>query len=316
MKRTAAVVAIVAMVTGGPAGRCLADAAFLAERMEAYRTEVLAKAEPAPAAPAAFPPVLQTVGSGDPPDGPHVTPWRQRVGPAYPGDPWRSVAQDLAELPATLWDDTVATFTDGRVLLALGAAGALGAAINGAGCDDAVARRTDGHRQLPKALDGIGGCLGSPANQFPIAAGLYAIGLLAEDDKLYETSKTLINALAINGAVNVVLKAAAHTEPPNGGENGWPSGHTSSSFAFATVLYESYGPAVGLPLYAFAAFVGYERIDARNHDLSDVLSGAVIGTAIGWAVANNHQPRLLGMDVLPMIDPASGTVGVMLAGRW
>jgi len=73
---------------------------------------------------------------------------------------------------------------------------------------------------------------------------------------------------------------------------------------------------VGVPLYAFAAFVGYERIDARNHDFSDVVSGAILGTAIGWAVARHHQPKLLGMDVVPMADPESGAVGVMLVGRW
>jgi hypothetical protein len=294
----------------------LADEALLAERMAAYRWEVLAREDPPPAQPSGPSSVLLGGVAGVPADAPVVTPWRERIGPAYPGDPWRSVVQDVVELPATLWDDTVATFTDPRVLAAMGVAGAAGIAINAAGCDDTVDERTDGHRQLSKGLDGLGGFLGSPANQFPIAAAMYAVGLLAENDKLYETSKTLINALAINGAVTVVLKAAARTESPNGDENGWPSGHTSSSFTFAAVMNEAYGPWVGVPLFAFATFVGYERIDARNHDLSDVVSGAILGTAIGWAVAHHHQPKLLGMDVLPMADAANGGVGVMLVGRW
>ncbi|MFW6146080.1 MAG: phosphatase PAP2 family protein [Planctomycetota bacterium] len=315
MARSATFVVILSMLTGGPVGRCLAEEALLAERMAAYRAEVLARAEASPAAPTSAPVVFDAHLDARPAD-PRVTPWRTRVGPAYPHDPYRSVAQDLVELPATLWDDTIATFTDPGVLVAVGVAGAAGIAINGAGCDDAVARRTAGHRQLPKALDSLGGSLGSPAWHFPIAAGLYGVGLLGEDDKLYETSKALINALALNGAVNIALKAAANTEVPNGDENGWPSGHTSSSFVVAAVLHEAYGPWVGVPLYAFAAFVGYERIDARNHDLSDVVSGAILGTAIGWAVANHHRPKLLGMDVLPMADPGTGTVGVMLVGRW
>ncbi len=310
MTRRAARVVILLLLT---AGRCPAADAFLAERMAAYRAEVLARADAPPPPAGAAADGIDRLSDGD---APHVAPWRRRIGPAYPDDPWRSVGQDLAELPATLWDDTVATFTDARVLVALAVAGAAGAALNAGGCDDTVAERTDGHRQLPHDLDGVGGFFGSPAFHFPMAAGMYGVALAGGDDKLYETSKTLINALALNGVVTVALKAAVRSDVPNGGEYGWPSGHTSSSFTVATVLHEAYGPWVGVPLYAFAAFVGYERIDARNHDFSDVVSGAILGTAIGWAVARHHQPKLLGMDVVPMADPESGAVGVMLVGRW
>ena len=68
-------------------------------------------------------------------------------------------------------------------------------------------------------------------------------------------------------------------------------------------------------MFAFAAFVGYERIDARNHDFSDVISGALIGMAIGHAVAENHKARVFGMDVIPYVDPRGG-VGVALSKRW
>jgi membrane-associated phospholipid phosphatase len=109
----------------------------------------------------------------------------------------------------------------------------------------------------------------------------------------------------------MVLKLALRTESPNGDEMGWPSGHTSSSFAFATYLANEYGPWVGVPAYAFAAFVGYERVDARNHDFSDVISGAFIGIAVGHAVYRNHQPKVLGMDIIPYVHP-EGAVGIAL----
>jgi membrane-associated phospholipid phosphatase len=83
-------------------------------------------------------------------------------------------------------------------------------------------------------------------------------------------------------------------------------------------MHREYGPWVGVPCYALAAFVGYERVDARNHDLSDVVSGALIGMAIGYAVSEHHQERLqlLGMDVVPWTDPSRGGVGIALAKRW
>jgi hypothetical protein len=62
--------------------------------------------------------------------------------------------------------------------------------------------------------------------------------------------------------------------------------------------------------------VGYERIDARNHDFSDVISGALIGIAIGHAVAANHEAKVFGMDVIPYADPQRGAFGVALAKQW
>ena len=242
--------------------------------------------------------------------------WDQRRGPAYPQDKWHSVGRDLKELPETLWDDTKHALGDPVFLGGMVAAGVAGIAINATGVDETVADRTDGHRQLCKEADGIGGFFGSPAFHFPLAAGMYAAGLAGDDLKLYETSKTLFNALAINSATVSLLKLAVRSESPNGDENGWPSGHTSSSFCVATVMHEAYGPRVGVPLFAFAGFVGYERIDARNHDFSDVISGMIMGIVIGHSVSRNHEARILGMQVEPWLDPQSSTVGLVLSRRW
>jgi membrane-associated phospholipid phosphatase len=152
---------------------------------------------------------------------------------------------------------------------------------------------------------------GNPGLHFALAGAAYFASQANDDVKTYEVSKSMLSALSINGLMTMGLKVAARTESPNGDEFGWPSGHTSSSFCFAAVMYEHYGPAVGLPLYAFASFVGYERIDARNHDFNDVISGAMIGMAIGHVVAGNHRPKVLGMDVLPYTDPRGG-VGLLL----
>ena len=65
----------------------------------------------------------------------------------------------------------------------------------------------------------------------------------------------------------------------------------------------------------FAAFVGYERIDARNHDFSDVVSGALLGMAIGHAIAQNNKHKFLGMDVVPVVNDEIA-VGIGLSKRW
>lgn len=86
------------------------------------------------------------------------------------------------------------------------------------------------------------------------------------------------------------------------------SGHTALAFSFAVSAgtiasmrgYENAGWVLGSGL-TLAATTGYLRIAADRHYLSDVLVGAVVGSAIGWAV-----PKLHGMRDAPPTQHASG----------
>ena len=245
------------------------------------------------------------------------TPWAQRRGPAYRGDFWRSFTSDAMELPATIWDDTKATVTNKWVMVGFAAAVASGVGIDAANGNGHVADHySKNGSQLNGFWDGVGDVGGNPGLHFGLAGAMYFTSLYRNDVKNYEISKTLINALAVNGLLTVALKGIAHSDSPNGDPFGWPSGHTSSTFCLATVMHKAYGPWVGVPLFAFASFVGYERIDARNHDFNDVISGAIIGIVVGHAVYQNHQPKILGMDVQPWLDPGTGAVGIALAKQW
>jgi len=244
-------------------------------------------------------------------------PYDERRGPAYPGDVLRSLGRDAKELLPMIWDDTKSIVRQPISIVAILAAGAAGIAINGSGADDNSAHQTAYHgHHLSKCGDMIGDVGGNPGTHFALAGAAYFASQYLGDTKLYETSKTMLSALSINGAFTLLLKAAARTHSPNGDPCGWPSGHTSSTFAFATVLNESYGPWVGVPAFLFAGYVGYERVDARNHDFSDVVSGALIGYAIGYAVSKNHEWKVLGMDVVPLLDAERGHVGLALTKQW
>ena len=75
----------------------------------------------------------------EPGAGGYFTPWPQRVGPAYPDDPFRSMGRDAKEFPAILADNTggLAGNRDSLVLLAL--AGTAGIALRGPNADDPIA---------------------------------------------------------------------------------------------------------------------------------------------------------------------------------
>ena len=250
-----------------------------------------------------------------PPPGQTYVPYAQRRGRAYPGDFWTSFGRDAKELLPMAWDDTKATATNPFSLVCLGLAGATGLALSGSNGDDQVERHFDRHHTLSKFWDGVGDVGGNPGTHFAVAGAMYILSGINGDTKTYEVSKTLLSALAINGLTTMALKVAVRTDSPNGDPLGWPSGHTSSSFCMATVLAESYGPWVGVPAFAFASFVGYERLAARNHDFSDVVSGALIGIAIGHAVSQHHKMKVFGMDVVPYADPRGGA-GLALSRRW
>jgi len=244
-------------------------------------------------------------------------PWRRRVGRAYPDHFWPSLGRWGQEMPETLWDDAKSVVANHDSLVMLGVAGLTGLAIAASDLDDRVEDHYTRHgSQLGEDLDGIGGFLGNPALHLPGAFVAVIVATATEDETLYEDSTTLLNALVVNGLTTQGLKWVFRSASPNGDEMGWPSGHSSSTFCLATVMYHQHGPWVGLPLLGFATFVAYERVDARNHDFSDVVSGALIGIAIGHAVASNHEMRVFGMDVVPYVHPDTGAVGVALTKDW
>ena len=145
------------------------------------------------------------------------TPWRERRGPAYPGDVWHSFGRDAKELPATLWSDTKATVTDPLSLIGIGAAGVTGIVLNASGSDNRVADHfTRNRSQLNGFWDSVGDVGGNPGTHFAVAGAMYFAALSRNDVKTYEVSKTLINALAINGVYTLALKGIVRTRSPNG----------------------------------------------------------------------------------------------------
>lgn len=78
-------------------------------------------------------------------------------------------------------------------------------------------------------------------------------------------------------SITQTLKNVIHKKRPNGHNQSFPSGHTSSAFQGAAFIHKRYGLKYALPAYIGATFVGYSRIDSNHHYLSDVLAGAAIG---------------------------------------
>ncbi len=246
-----------------------------------------------------------------------------RPGPAIDShtvEPRLSFADDWDRLPAEFFADVHSAYRHENLWLLLAAGGA-SFAIHKTVDDDVE----DFYNEHPNRWDKgqeFFAAIGNPGHHFAAIAGMYAWSLHTQDAETHDLSLALFNAVSITGLSTMFLKATvgANTESPNGQVDpfggAWPSGHTSSSFAIAAVLDEYYGHRVGIPAYMLAGLVGWERIDDGEHDLSDVVFGAVLGYVIGKTVACDHRVRFCGMELQPHVDAATGATGVAFERRF
>lgn len=90
------------------------------------------------------------------------------------------------------------------------------------------------------------------------------------------------------------LKTATRLPRPNGDPDGFPSGHTMFSFALAWLLTQVL-PRWAPLWYAVAVSVGWARMEGLAHFPYQVLSGAALGTLIGWAVSRIRGRRTIAV---------------------
>jgi membrane-associated phospholipid phosphatase len=144
------------------------------------------------------------------------------------------------------------------------------------------------------------GYAGLPIYAIVVEAGL--VTWLGRDKGDVALQLALINAeaLAINGMLTrVAEKTIGRSRPDKTDNAAFPSGHTSTAFAIASGLcmqharLEIYGgvadQVVCPAALTVAATTGLLRIVSDRHWASDVLVGAVLGTAVGGTVSWAHM---------------------------
>ncbi len=110
-------------------------------------------------------------------------------------------------------------------------------------------------------------------------------------------------ALALGRSVLITqgLKYAVNEQRPNGGTQSFPSGHTSVAFVGAEFIRKEYGWYWGVPAYLAAGYVGWSRVESREHYTHDVLAGAAIGILVNHDFREIHtRYGVLSMQAAPM----------------
>lgn len=163
---------------------------------------------------------------------------------------------------------------------------------------DGLARRKLLRPQARAAADRASDALAFAA--VPLACSLALLGVDGLGRRLLRDGLRVVRAVTLTGAVNQAVKFLAPRERPfaraGTQETGrdrygsFFSNHTSAVTAMASAsarLVHARGAKAwfGLPLFGLAVLVGYLRIAADQHYLTDVLAGLGIGTALGFAAA-------------------------------
>ncbi|MBN1456622.1 MAG: phosphatase PAP2 family protein [Sedimentisphaerales bacterium] len=213
--------------------------------------------------------------------------------------------EDFRKIPDVVIVNTKEVATNGDYLFWLLLAGGGSIAMHRSGADRHIDEEI-GKQALGSDLDKLVDMAGGPGYHFAAAGLWYLVSADRQNSIQKERAWTMLKALTVTGALTVGLKVIRNNDTPNGKSFAWPSGHTSSSFAVASVLDEFYGPQVGIPAYLGAGFVGYRMMDSGDHWASDVLFGGVLGYIVGHHVAGKHQELdLAGFKMAPLTSSIS-----------
>ncbi len=134
-------------------------------------------------------------------------------------------------------------------------------------------------------------------------AGQAVAGAFGNKNGFSRAGQMLWGTLYAIGLANG-LKTVTEEPRPNGWDNkSFPSGHTASAFAFASVVGAEHGWGWGTAAYLGAAFVGYSRMNDNKHWFHDVLGGATIGVGYGLGIHFRRRgPRGTRTAEIPLWD--------------
>lgn len=127
--------------------------------------------------------------------------------------------------------------------------------------------------------------------------GLYVLGMGIAghygDPRGYDRAIGMFKATAYASGVTSVLKYTIREPRPNDNstKNSFPSGHSTTAFAFSGYIAAEHGWSWGSAALLMSTFTAYSRINDNMHRLHDVTSGATIGWIYGWGMARLQKKK-------------------------
>ena len=187
----------------------------------------------------------------------------------------------------------------------------------------------DNRGSTTDGLAGIFEPFGNGAFTIPSLAAFYIFGHFHEDEKAKRTTLIAMESFLITGLYTTVLKASFGRHRPSTGDsstsfdgfsidhNSFPSGHTSTAFAIATVFANQYEktPYIKPISYGLATLTGLSRINDEKHWASDVFIGAALGYFTSKTLLRLHNNKKgQHFTIYPRADSRGG--GIVLSKKF
>ena len=187
----------------------------------------------------------------------------------------------------------------------------------------------DNRGSTTDGLAGIFEPFGNGAFTIPSLAAFYILGHFHEDEKAKRTTLIAMESFLITGLYTTVLKASFGRHRPSTGDsstsfdgfsidhNSFPSGHTSTAFAIATVFANQYEktPYIKPISYGLATLTGLSRINDEKHWASDVFIGAALGYFTSKTLLRLHNNKKgQHFTIYPRADSRGG--GIVLSKKF
>ena len=163
----------------------------------------------------------------------------------------------------------------------------------------------------------------------PTLAAFYLFGHFDENYKAKRTALIATESFLITGLYTTILKVTLARHRPSTGSSSttfdgfttdhksFPSGHTSTAFAIATVVANEYEetPYIKPISYGIATLTGLSRINDEKHWASDVFFGAALGYFTSKTILHLHDNRQgQHFTIYPQVDNNGG--GLVLSKRF
>ncbi len=159
---------------------------------------------------------------------------------------------------------------------------------------------------IPTTLFESGNIMGSFAFQAGAGFAGYGFGKLVRNEKLSMVGRDVVRAQILSQVIVQSVKVTVRRPRPDASNNmSFPSGHSASAFATATVLQRHYGWKAAVPAYAFGSYVALARMAWNRHHATDVVMGAGLGIASARTVTMNLGGSKFNMGVQPQVGGAS-----------
>jgi len=252
--------------------------------------------------------IAVTIGSGE-----MNVAWAQSQPPptlTQPAQPIRS----LSSPSPSVWKDLFAgTATDVKNIPSVFTAGWLAvgsmAALGSFKSDPEILSTLSKSQPLHETLE-PGAIIGQTTLQLGASLATYAYGRTTNHPKMVAVGADLFRSQILAEGMTLAMKHAVRRDRPEGSGYAFPSGHTTVTFASATVLQRHFGWKTGVPAYLVAAYVGMSRVQMKRHNFSDVAMGAALGIVAGHAVTLGRR-----LELGPMAAPGGGGVSFTWKGK-